>query len=181
MGAVALNITPNNNAQSGWYAVQIKPNAFKIAARNLERQGFELFLPQLSRTVRRNGRFQQVSVPLFPGYLFVAFNPQSAPWRVINSTSGVARLVSFVREQGPVIVPDRLIETLRSHCDESGCVTMPTPFKEGDAVSVVNGPFADLVGRVQAMGDNERVWVLLDILGNSTRVSMSTHNIWAYT
>src|SRR3954471_8443199 len=78
---------------AAWYLAQVRPNSFQIAERNLARQSFPVFCPTQEETRRRAGRFVLVTQPLFPGYLFVSFNPASAAWRAINSTYGVSRLV----------------------------------------------------------------------------------------
>ena len=50
-----------------WYIVQFKPNSHKIAVSNLERQGFETFLPMQAVTRRTVVKFETVILPLFDG------------------------------------------------------------------------------------------------------------------
>jgi len=45
-------------------------------------------------------------------------------------------------------------------------------FKQGGAVKVTAGPFADLVGQLERLDDNGRVRVLLEILGGKVRVAL---------
>ena len=78
-----------------WFLLQYKPNSHRLALRNLHRQGFETFLPMLDVTQRCSTRFVQQTRPLLPGYMFVSFELDTAPWRKINSTVGVTRLVSL--------------------------------------------------------------------------------------
>jgi len=83
--------------------------------RNLHRQGFETFLPMQDVTQRHSTKFVQQRRPLFSGYMFVSFALDTAPWRKINSTVGVARLVSF-DGQSKALPPD-LIAGLMARCD----------------------------------------------------------------
>jgi len=83
-----------------WFILQYKPNAHRVALRNLQRQGFETFLPLHEVTQKKSTKFVLDVRPLFPGYMFVAFELESAPWRKINSTMGVLRLVSFDGQPG---------------------------------------------------------------------------------
>ena len=78
-----------------WHLIQFKPNAHRLAQRNLKRQDFEVFLPMQEITRRKASRFVSDLRPLFPGYMFVGVDSRAAPWRTINSTIGVSRLVSF--------------------------------------------------------------------------------------
>ena len=159
------------NAAAPWYLAQLRPNAAHIAQAHLTRQGFGVFCPTQSETRRRGARFVEVETLLFPGYLFVTFDPTSAPWRAINSTRGISRLVTFgTAPPGPL--PDPLIRGLMARCDAAGHLLPPTRLEPGDRVQVAGGPFADFVARVEAMAAPSRVWVLLDILGRDTRVAI---------
>ncbi|MDG0984248.1 MAG: transcription termination/antitermination NusG family protein [Planktomarina sp.] len=84
-----------------WFLLQYKPNSHRLALRNLHRQGFETFLPVQDVTQRYSTKFVQQTRPLFPGYMFVSFALDTAPWRKINSTVGVARLVASMASLRP--------------------------------------------------------------------------------
>ena len=62
------------NEDIKWFVVQIKPNSCNLASRNLERQGFETFIPKMSITNRKNNKFVAKDVCVFPGYIFVSFD-----------------------------------------------------------------------------------------------------------
>ena len=59
---------------TSWFLAQLKPNCANIADKNLKRQGFQTFLPMEEETTQRNGKFVTAMRPLFPGYIFVAFD-----------------------------------------------------------------------------------------------------------
>lgn len=154
-----------------WFLAQIKPNAGSIAKRNLLRQGVQVFEPYEEVASCRGQQFVRKSRALFPGYLFVHFDPDEVRWRAINSTLGVSRLVSF-SEDCPAQVPLSLISSLMARCDPSGKLLPPSLLNRGDLVSVTGGPLADFVGTVERLAPEQRVWVLLDILGKRTRVAV---------
>jgi transcriptional antiterminator RfaH len=79
---------------------QFKPKCHRIAERNLERQGFQSFLPMQEETRRVRGKFTALMRPLFPGYLFVAFDKARGGWQAVNSTYGITRLVSTAYSGG---------------------------------------------------------------------------------
>ena len=62
---------------STWYLIQTKPNAHNMAARNLARQGCDVFLPLAEQTRRTAQQFRTELRPLFPGYLFVGLQAQA--------------------------------------------------------------------------------------------------------
>ena len=154
-----------------WYVATLKPNSADLAQRNLTRQGFEVFLPREVETKRRGSKFVEVARPFFPGYVFVALGMQGADIRKVNSTYGVARLVSFGNAPAPV--PSELISELMQRCDENGLLQPPAQLRSGDQVVLASGPFANFVATVDKLTPDKRVWVLLDLLGGQTRVSTS--------
>ena len=160
-----------------WYIVQFRPNSHKIALRNLERQGFETFLPMQEVSRRTAVKFETVIRPLFAGYMFVACDPEKAPWMQINSTYGVSRMLSFAK--GPKPMPEALITGLRARCDNVGNLVPLESFEAGQSVEMHSGPFANFIATVEQMGGDARVWVLLDFMGKATRVQVDRQQIQA--
>lgn len=160
----------NLDQSARWYLVQVKPNSAEVAQRHLKRQEFETFLPLEQETRRRGGRFVSIKRPFFPGYLFVSANRASGPWRAICSTRGVSQLVRTGNQ--PAVVPAHVIMDLQNSCDHNGCVRPSISLAEGDDVRVASGPFSGFMGRVQKTAPHQRPWILLEIMGHATNVSI---------
>lgn len=158
-----------------WFLAQLKPNGHRLAERNLDRQGFCYFLPMQEETRRRRGQFQTLLRPLFPGYIFIAFDPEHGLWRKVNSTTGVARLVGF--GQSPAPVPDELVDGLMARCDRAGRFLPASTLTPGDAVRISQGPFADFVATVEKLAPDNRVFVLLDLMGRQTRMTVAADKL----
>lgn len=164
-----------NDSDKTWFLAQLKPKCINIADKNLKRQGFQTFLPMQEETCQHNGKLLTTMQPLFPGYIFVAFNHANRFWRTVNSTYGISRLVSFGKE--PAAVPPDLILQLMLRCDAKGKLLPPTALRLGDKVTMTKGPFANLVAEVEQIAPDQRVWVLMDIMGGQTRVSVGTDQL----
>ncbi len=162
---------------TNWFLAQLKPNCANIAVRNLRRQGFETFLPMEEVTTQRAGKFVSATRPLFPGYIFVAFDIAQGLWRAVNSTYGITRLVSFGPE--PAAVPDDLMVQLMQRCDEAGKFLPQTQLNAGDHVTLTDGPFSDFVAEVEKMAPDQRVWVLVDFMGAKTRLAVDQRQLRA--
>ncbi|WP_426183721.1 transcription termination/antitermination protein NusG [Rhizorhabdus sp. FW153] len=162
-----------------WYVAQLKPNAGAIAERNLRRQGFELFVPQERCAVRGATAFRTVRRPLFPGYVFVRAGADmvvpSAALRAVNGTQGIVRLVSFGANPAPL--PPGFVEALIDRYDEGGRMAPPPPLREGDRVRMASAPFVDMIGSIEKVGAERRVWILLDLLGTKVRLSASSDDL----
>ena len=163
------------NFMKQWHLIQFKPNSHRLAVRNLQRQGFETFLPLQENTRRKASRFTVDVRPLFPGYMFVGVELDSAPWRAINSTIGVSRMVSFADIYKPM--PINLISSLMLRCDEEGKFLPPETLNTGDGVEVLAGPFANFVATVEKIDARKRVWVLMEFMGQSTRMQIAPDNV----
>jgi transcriptional antiterminator RfaH len=162
---------------TSWFLAQLKPNCAGVADKNLKRQGFKTFLPLQEETGQRNGKFVTAMRPLFPGYIFVAFDVAQGLWRKVNSTYGITRLVSFGKE--PAVVPTDLVAQLMARCDASGQVLPPRILKPGDQVTLINGAFANFAAEVETIAPDRRVWVLMEIMGGRTRVAAPAEQVRA--
>jgi len=159
-----------------WFLVQIKPNGQERARKNLSRQGFSLFCPLEPSTCKRRGRFGKLWRELFPGYLFVGLDPATSPWRKINCTYGVSRLVAF-GEAGPKPLPEGLIAGLRGRCNADGHLMPPETLHPGDKVRIIAGAFANFATTVERITPDQRIWVLLDLLGRRTPIALSREHL----
>ena len=116
--------------------VQIKPNSYDKAIRNLDQQGFETFSPVLELTKRKKTRFLNKLVPLFQGYMFVAFDPNNMLWHKINSTLGVTKILNFNGKPEPM--PIDLILGLKNRCDIDGKLQHLDQLKKGVQIDSKN-------------------------------------------
>ena len=157
---------------NGWYAVFCKTRREETAAANLGNQGYIVYLPKLLTQCRRAGKWVDRIAPLFPRYLFLKPRDASQSLGPVRSTLGVMNLVRFGGQ--PAVMPDAVVESLRARQDQAaGMHLQRTVFKLGAAVKFVDGPLLGLEGVFSKENGDERVIVLLDLLGkmNSMRVS----------
>jgi transcriptional antiterminator RfaH len=153
-----------------WYVVQTQLHAEQKAAANLLRQGYDVYLPRYLKRRRHARRTEMVPAPLFPRYLFVAFDIMTARWRSIQSTYGVSHLVCNCEE--PQALSEKVVADLRGREDDKGFVRFdPRPqHAPGDRIRVVDGVFSDNLGLFEGMADRDRVAILLDLLGRKVRI-----------
>jgi len=160
------------NSGKRWFVVRTQPNAEFKALSHVARQGFEGYLPRYQKRRRHARKTEIVAAPLFPGYLFVGMDPDTARWRALNSTVGVSELICHGGQPAPV--PDAIIEDIRRHEDENGFVVLGdrAGLKKGDKVRITDGAMADHIGIFDAPSDQHRVYLLLELLGREVRVKL---------
>jgi transcriptional antiterminator RfaH len=158
-----------------WYLILTKPSAEAVAQSNLERQGYEVYLPRLVEPLLCRHQRRERIVPLFPRYLFLRLMEGSQPLAPVRSSVGVSGVVRFGCRYA--IVPDETICRLRRRADPmTGLhhLAKPAPLVSGTAVLIASGPFDGLEGIFQREDGAERAIVLLNLLGHDTPVRVPT-------
>jgi transcriptional antiterminator RfaH len=162
-----------------WYVVQTQINCEAKAAQNLQRQGFDIYLPRYLKRRRHARKVDFTAKALFPRYMFVAIDVATQRWRSIQSTIGVSRLVC--NGDVPAALPEGVVGAMKGREDDKGFVRMdvrPT-FAPGDKVRVLAGAFMDNAGLFNGMADHDRVSILLDMLGRKVRVLLDADMVAA--
>jgi transcriptional antiterminator RfaH len=151
-----------------WFVLQFKPNSHNQAIKNLSQQGFETFLPLHDSTSRKLSRFINTSRPLFPGYMFIRFDRAGSEWHKINNTYGVSRLITF----NSILksIPNRFIDSLMGRYDLSGKLHPVEKLKKGDQVTILTGPFANFIASVEKYEAEQRIWILMDLMGREIKI-----------
>lgn len=155
-----------------WYAAYTQPQTEARAAQQLRNQGFAVFLPLCRRLRRHARRSETVLRPLFPRYLFVALDAEHQRWRSVNGTRGIVHLVC--QGDRPAAVPAGVVEALQARADGTGAVPLDVlaVFERGQRLEITEGPFAGLVGRYDSLTADQRVILLLELLGRSVEVAV---------
>jgi transcription elongation factor/antiterminator RfaH len=161
VASMAANAPQNRR----WYVVHAQPWAESRAVINLERQGYEVFCPRLSRIVRHARKQTKKHFPLFPCYLFLRLDITRDQWRSVGGTRGVVRLITL--GDVPQAVPDGVVEELQARADSQGVIAWAPPLAVGQSVHILEGPFVNFVGRLEKLDGDGRARVLLELLGRS--------------
>lgn len=157
-----------------WYAVYTQPNAEIKALDNLLRQGYAAYLPRYRTQVRHARRREIVLRPLFPRYLFAGIDRAVMPWRPILSTFGVVDIVRAGAEPTPVAA--EIVAAIRER-ENSGAfdrLSSRQSLRLGAMVRVTTGAFEDMVGKLIELRDQDRIVVLLQLLGRAVPAQLHT-------
>ncbi len=160
-----------------WYAVYTQPRNEILASEHLARQDFDVFLPRYMKRRSHARRVDLVPAPLFPRYLFVAFDANEGNWSAIRSTRGVIDLVRNGRD--PVAVSNAVIDEIQCRRDEEGFVVLGKhlDLKRGARIRIDTGPFADYEAIFESHRDDERVVALLSLLGRKVVVELPINSV----
>ena len=155
-----------------WYLIQSKPRGENLAKENLERQGYEVYLPLVLGRKKQRGRTIRSIQPMFPRYLFIYLSDQTDDWGPIRSTTGVLNLVYFGIK--PAKLPEHLIIGLKESENSSGYHDLPNKeLTPGNEVLIAEGPFEGYVATLFKQDSDNRVVVLLKIAENYVKVELN--------
>ena len=147
-----------------WYAIHSKPRQEERALENLQRQGFEAWLPLMEVEKVLRSKLMRVIEPMFSRYLFIRLDTEQTNWSPIRSTLGVSKLVSFGNR--PAVVSDDLIVALKNlPKQETQRLIQP-----GQQVKIVSGPLRGLEGIYQQSDGEMRAMVLIELLNKQHRI-----------
>ena len=159
-----------------WVAVITQVNSERKAYINAQNQGFDAYWPRIREASYVTGRLIYRERSLFPRYEFVKV---FTTWRSLLSTVGVLGLV--MNGQRPAYVPANEIELLRSRQIDGFVVLPKAPprFSIGQTININDGPLAGFAGLFDGMTGDDRVRVLIDMLGGKTPVVIAERSITA--
>ena len=163
-----------------WYVAYTRTGLERIAKGHLENQGFTTYLPRRRRERRHARKVDSILVPFFPSYIFVAFDIEQDPWRSVNGTYGIRYLVGMGDSVLPV--PDGVIAAIRERENAEGLIDIAEepPFAPGEVVEITRGALAAQTAIFKCANDNQRVTLLLSLLGRETEVKLPSSAVRAF-
>ena len=169
----SLSIDETNRLDTAWWAVYTRHQHEKVVAEMLSAKGFDVFLPLYQSTRRWKDRSKVLSLPLFPGYLFVRGGIDRR--LQVVTTPGVHMIL--YRGERVAIVPDAEIEALQRAVDGPFCVE-PHPFlKCGTRVRVTRGALAGIEGILIRKKNLFRLILSVDMLAKSVAVEVYSSDV----
>jgi transcription antitermination factor NusG len=151
-----------------WFALQVRTRWESSTALLLSGKGYKTLLPAYRTRKRWGGKLREIKAPLFPGYVFCAFDAQKR--LPILVTPGVIAVVG--RGRIPLPVDDGEIAAIE-RIVSSGFHAEPWPYLElgqkirieGDALSGVEGILINFRG-------NHRIVVSVSLLRRSVALEI---------
>ena len=159
----------NTICSEAWHALHTRHQHEKVVAEILANKGFEIYLPLYAVIHRWKDRNKQVSLPLFPCYVFLRGGLDR---RIqVITTAGVHGIVTTAGRPG--IIPEPEIDVIRRVIENQMNVE-PSPFLNcGDRVRVHSGPLAGVEGILINKQNQPRLVLSVEILGRSVSVEVA--------
>jgi transcriptional antiterminator RfaH len=161
-------VTTIQNCDLPWYVVHTQPRREHVAEANLRAVCPRLLCPRYRRRGILHGYVREIVRPLFPNYLFAAFDA-GKDFRAVHYAHGVRGVIAFGGELA--VVPPELLVSIETHMQNGYVVLAPPALEPGQRVEIVAGSFQGYTGIFQeGLKGAERVTILLDTLKYQARV-----------
>lgn len=156
-----------------WFALYTRHQHEKAVANSLQSKGVEVFLPLYDSAHRWKDRIKQLSLPLFPNYVFVFVDLESR-FAVLTSPG----IYDFVRAAGqPAAIPVEEINAVRKVVAK-GLSVEPHPFlKSGDRVRLKRGPLEGIEGILIRKKSFYRLILSVELLARSISVEVDVADV----
>ncbi len=164
---------------TAWYVVhsysgyenKVKKNLeHRIVSMGMEDRIFQVVVPTEEEVELRDGQRRTTERRVFPGYILVEMLMDDDTWYVVRNTPGVTDFVRTGEKPVPLREEevDRIIRRM-----EADAPRIKVSFKTGQKVRIIEGPFEDFMGTVDAIDtDHGRVRVLVSMFGRETPVEV---------
>jgi transcriptional antiterminator NusG len=164
--------------QAEWYVVhaysgheeKVKKNLEKrIESMDMHDQILEVFVPMEDEIEIRDGKRRHVQKRIFPGYILVKMIMSDESWYVVRNTPGVTSFVGSGNK--PVPLQETELKSILKQVKQEPQIRVE--FQIGESVRVVDGPFADFLGKVDEINaEKGKLKVLVNMFGRETPVEL---------
>jgi len=147
----------------------------RIKTLGVENKIFEVVIPTREVIVVRKGKKVKKTENVFPGYLLIRMILDDESWLVVRTTEGVTGFVGAGLKPTPV--SEKEVEAIMKFIKQEQ-PKFKTRFSVGEAVKIIEGPFADFLGTIDKIDeDRGKVQVLVSIFDRETPVELDFFQI----
>lgn len=132
----------------------------------------QVIVPTEEIVEMKDGRKTMSTRKFLPSYVLVEMEMTKDTWHLVTSVPGVTNFVGPGRKPQPLSEEEvaRILGQIdRSRAKEESVI----PFKEGDKVKVIDGPFSEFTGSVEEVNpEKSKIKVMVSIFGRATPVEL---------
>jgi transcriptional antiterminator NusG len=172
-------ITKTDSPKAQWYVIHTySGHELKVATSlkqrvetmNLSDKIFEILIPTQDTFQIRAGKKLPVTEKIFPGYMLVKMDLDDQSWLTVRTTQGVTGFVGVGNKPTPISGEE--VKTIQQFMSLEA-PKFRAKFSQGEAVKIIDGPFADFLGTIENLDEDKgKLRVLVSIFGRETPVEL---------
>jgi transcription termination/antitermination protein NusG len=142
----------------------------RIESMGMKGKIFDVVVPTEEELEVRDGKRRTVERRVFPGYILVQMVMSEESWYVVRNTPGVTGFVGMGNEP-TALRPEEVAQIVKRM--EAEAPRVKVTFKTGQKVRIIDGPFNDFIGTVDAIDmEKAKVRVMVSFFGRETPVEL---------
>ncbi len=150
----------------------------KIESMGMQDYIFRIVIPETKEVEVKDGVKKEKVKKMFPGYILVEMIMSDEAWYIVRNTPGVT---GFIGSSGKGAKPTPLlpqeIDRILVNMGMSR-VNVEDDLHVGDSVSIVDGPFKGMMGKVDNIDtENNRLNIIIDLFGQETSVDVELFQV----
>lgn len=154
----------------------------RVVSLNMEEHIFQVEVPMEDVVEYKNGQKKTVNRVRMPGYVLVRMDLTDESWGAVRNTPGVTGFVGHAHQPVPLtadevysmMTPAAPASAAGDSALTSNGVPVELDFQVGEAITVIDGPFATLPGSISEINvEGQKLHVLVSIFGRETPVELS--------
>ncbi len=178
---MSANIQQINTAPESarWYVIHTQTGHEDRVKKNLQQRVeslgvgdkiFNVIVPTRETIVVKRGKKTKQEERVFPGYILVQMSLDDQTWLVVRTTEGVTGFIGV--GQKPTPISQKEVEAIMKFVSQEQ-PKFKTKFTAGEAVRIIDGPFADFLGSVQSIDEDKgKLTVLVSIFDRETPIEI---------
>jgi transcription antitermination factor NusG len=155
-----------------WRAYHVRPRTEKVVARHLRSYDIPYYLPQIERRRRYQRRLVSSRLVLFPGYVFILLDHESA--RRIELKEVIRSLA--ITDQHQI---DHELRDIHRLIESGQPLTREERLQNGSQARIVRGPLAGLCGQVVRNKRGQKFVLHVQFLQQGVSVAIDVASIEA--
>ncbi len=173
--------------QKEWYVVntysghenKVKEKLeMRASSMGMEDYILRVVVPETVEVEVKDGVKKEKVKKMFPGYILVEMVMTDEAWYVVRNTPGVTGFIgSSGKGAKPFPLTTKEVDKILSSMGMSR-LDIGNELKLEDKVKVINGPFANMYGKIKKIDmENQQLEVALDLFGQETIVELNLTDI----
>jgi transcriptional antiterminator NusG len=132
----------------------------------------DILVPEETLVTTAGGKKKTIKKKFFPGYVLIKMIMNDKTWHLVKSTDKITGFVGGTLDK-PAPITNEEAAYMTSQMEDGFKKPRTTVnFTEGESVKVIEGPFANFVGTIEAVSDKGKIKVNVSIFGRPTPVEL---------
>lgn len=142
----------------------------RVETMGFAKQIFDIIVPTRNTIKVSQGKKETVKERIFPGYVLIKMVLTDESWLLVRTTPGVTAFIGAGNKPTPI--SEKEVEAIKKFMEMEEPLYKAS-FSMGEAVKIIDGPFADFLGSIDSIDETKgKLKVLVSIFGRETPVEL---------